>query len=1665
MQNQLKNTIYCLLVIFMGLAICPAVFAETPDYPDECSTTDYYDVALNSSTDGYIEPKDKDVFRIYVPSAGTLTIYSTSTLPMDPKGKLMKSGCKKIAEHNDIDKDASPPNYNFQIVKDVPSGEYWIEVKHDSDKGQGDYTLYVDFDAVTAHTITAANGAGGNISPIGSVSVPHNGSQAFTITPDACYSVQDVLVDGVSVGAVTSYVFNNVTSDRTISVHFAAFAAYTITANAGPNGSIGPAGAVSVGCGADQSFSITPDTGYEVLDVQIDGVSYGPIPSYTFSSVTQDHSISATFKVIGGFVIHTYSGFNGSISPPGPVSVPPGGSQSFAIAPQPGYQVAEVWVDGVSQGTISAYTFNAVDADHTIEAQFTPAGPPPDPSTCIDISDTPLDARFRSAPANIMFVLDDSGSMDWEIMTDESDGLFMGHRYIFDNPGDNLYSDSYILSGDERKKWKSQWSGYNKMYYNPQTVYEPWPNKDPADISNPRSHPHHATPTLDLSATYDSYSFSSSEVIADNMDSSAFSASGPWDIYIHPEAYPDFPEPDYDLYHAAVQADTSFSVEWITSLPGGNYDVYARWHANDWRSTMVPYKIHDVQGGTMVYVNQQINGGQWVLLGDFYFGTDQAKVTIEAYVEDPNADRVCADAIKFVPRGEISFDIPNAHYYVWSPSQNKPYLVVVDGGAIDYYMLTDFDGDDAVDSGELMPVSVAPADIASGRTYAEERQNFANWYSFYRRRELTATAAVAGVIAEAGGVQIGIYGINEKIVQPVHKIHVEGVDETDTLLNHLYSLTLTAMGTPLRRGVQNVGKYFDKTDSDTGGIGNSPYASADDGGECQQSFAIVMTDGYYNGSTEPWDPAENVDGDNGAPYTDTYSNTLADVAMYYYENDLADLADEVPTNERDDATHQHMVTYTIGFGVTGTLDPLAYDFENSIYPTWPDPDDGNKQKIDDLWHASVNGRGRYLTANNAVELINDMLLILKDIEIFSGSASSVSVNGDELYMKINNDVLLFQSKYYSEGWHGDVLAYHVDPVSGELIEPPIWSAAHSLSYQTADNRKIATYDGISAGTPFRYNQLTDHQRDQLDINWQSDATLAQNMVDYLRGDGANEVDNGGTFRNRTWTIVDPGHPYNGDTITSSKLGDIVHSSPVYSNGALFSGGNDGMLHAFDADTGEELFAYVPNLLYPTLNELVDPNYTHKYYVDLTPTVENVDIGGVTRMLVGGFGKGSIGYYALNLSDLSPADGQVPANEDQVADMVMWEYPNLNTPVTEIADLGYSFSRATIVQTNDSTYPWVVIFGNGYNSPNGRAVLFIVNPLTGELIKRLDTQVGGCNGLSTPIATDVDYDNKVDFVYAGDLNGHMWKFDLSGSDYHDWEVSYQDAGTPKPMFKTAANQPITTRPDVMFHCAKPGYTVVFGTGRYLGDVDLADTSQQAIYGIWDYGEAEDYSEYVGTFNGGSLLDTPLSSPPVSVLPQTVVNQQMFNGFNMRTVSDNAADWTVTSLDGAGILCGDWGGMSSCDPNGIGTEADPIRSVGWYLNLDGTGERVVSDVLVRDGTLIAISYIPSGNMCGTGGKSWLWALDACAGARLNESVFDVNDDGVIDGQDMVNIGTPTDPVWVPPTCIRFDGRLQPPAIIILDDKREMLYMSSSKGEIELQLKKAAKLGMTFWRVYRP
>ena len=219
-------------------------------------------------------------------------------------------------------------------------------------------------------TITATAGSGGSISPSGAVSVQHNDDQSFTITPDLDYHVADVLVDGVSVGAVTTYDFTNVTADHTIEASFA-IDTFTITASApAANGSIAPAGATTVNYGGSQAYSITPDLGYHVADVLVDGVSVGAVTTYDFTNVTADHTIEASFAIDTFTVTASVNGGNGSIAPAGATTVNYGGSQAYSITPDLGYHVADVLVDGVSVGAVTTYDFTNVTADHTIEASF-----------------------------------------------------------------------------------------------------------------------------------------------------------------------------------------------------------------------------------------------------------------------------------------------------------------------------------------------------------------------------------------------------------------------------------------------------------------------------------------------------------------------------------------------------------------------------------------------------------------------------------------------------------------------------------------------------------------------------------------------------------------------------------------------------------------------------------------------------------------------------------------------------------------------------------------------------------------------------------------------------------------------------------------------------------------------------------------------------------------------------------------------------------------------------------------------------------------------------------------------------------------------------------------------------------------------------------------------
>jgi len=230
----------------------------------------------------------------------------------------------------------------------------------------GDHTLAVTF-AIDTHTVTASAGANGSISPSGAVAVNHGTNQTFTFTPAANYHVADVLVDGTSVGAVTSYTFNNVTAGHTIAASFA-INTYTITATAGGNGSITP-GTGTVNHGESRTFTITPATGYHITNVTVDGASVGAVTSYTFNNVTAGHTIAASFA-IDTRTITASAGDNGAISPSGAVSVNYGASRTFTITPDANYHVADVLVDGTSVGAVTSYTFNNVTAGHTIAASF-----------------------------------------------------------------------------------------------------------------------------------------------------------------------------------------------------------------------------------------------------------------------------------------------------------------------------------------------------------------------------------------------------------------------------------------------------------------------------------------------------------------------------------------------------------------------------------------------------------------------------------------------------------------------------------------------------------------------------------------------------------------------------------------------------------------------------------------------------------------------------------------------------------------------------------------------------------------------------------------------------------------------------------------------------------------------------------------------------------------------------------------------------------------------------------------------------------------------------------------------------------------------------------------------------------------------------------------------
>ncbi len=222
--------------------------------------------------------------------------------------------------------------------------------------------------AINIYTITPTAGANGSISPSTPQTVNHGGSAVFTISPSTGYHIVDVRVDGSTVGAVSAYTFTNVTANHTITAAFA-INTYTIMPTAGTNGSISPSTPQTVNHGGSAVFTISPSTGYHIVDVRVDGSTVGAVSAYTFTNVTANHTITAAFA-INIYTITPTAGANGSISPSTPQTVNHGGSAVFTISPSTGYHIVDVRVDGSTVGAVNAYTFTNVMANHTITAAF-----------------------------------------------------------------------------------------------------------------------------------------------------------------------------------------------------------------------------------------------------------------------------------------------------------------------------------------------------------------------------------------------------------------------------------------------------------------------------------------------------------------------------------------------------------------------------------------------------------------------------------------------------------------------------------------------------------------------------------------------------------------------------------------------------------------------------------------------------------------------------------------------------------------------------------------------------------------------------------------------------------------------------------------------------------------------------------------------------------------------------------------------------------------------------------------------------------------------------------------------------------------------------------------------------------------------------------------------
>ncbi|WP_290643145.1 PilC/PilY family type IV pilus protein, partial [Aquabacterium sp.] len=924
-------------------------------------------------------------------------------------------------------------------------------------------------------------------------------------------------------------------------------------------------------------------------------------------------------------------------------------------------------------------------------------------------------------------------------------------------------------------------------------------------------------------------------------------------------------------------------------------------------------------------------------------------------------------------------------------------------------------------------------------TYAEEMTNYANWWAYYRMRmQMAKSAASISFSGIDSQRRIGYMSINNNTGSDFLNV-ADASTASGGQKSQWYAKFVAAKpggSTPLRTALSLAGRYYAGKTSKINGITTADPMQY----SCQRNYTILSTDGYWNESTSPVKiDGSTAIGDQDSASTvarpmfdgNAVSNTLADVAYYYYNTDIRDsaysntngvLGSDVANNNVPDK-QQRMSTSTVGLGASGFMrfqsnyaTAKSGDYYDVLQGTttstttagngictwqttglcnWPKAVSNTQTTIDDLWHAAVNGGGIYFSAANPADLKDGLKTFLQKVDGATSDAAAATTSNPNVS---SSDNFIFKSTFRSSDWYGEMARYTIDINTGALSTVPDWSESGTLLLSDGktkttpllDNllwtsRRIFTYNPAAANSliSFDWTSLTTTMQGYFKVAAISslqqmcssgtvclDASLrvdsdtnsttgagGLNLVNYLRGDRTNEGPDASTYyRQRTHV-----------------LGDIVDSQAVYvkapqfnyvdtgyasfkstnasRQSMLYVGANDGMLHAFDATTGAEVWSYIPSMLLPNLYKLADKNYAgnHNFYINATPRQGDVYYDGSWHtILVSGLGAGGRGFFALDISN-------------PVTPKVLWEFTNdtsKGTGYTTDADMGYSYGQPLLTKLSDGT--WVVMVTSGYNnvSPGGgHGIIWVLNAKTGTVIKKIDTGAGsttttvaGCSAIPCPaglakISAYVESggtNNTALRIYGGDLLGNVWRVNVTGLTGAGGTADVQLLAT----LANASNvrQPVTGRPEVGNVNGKP--VIFVGTGAYLGVSDVSTTGQQSIYAILD--------PLTSASGASGLYGSPRGS--------TCTASIKTNCFVKQTLIDNASNIrTATST--------------------VSYAVDFTTMYGWYVDLPETGERANTDPDLQLGTLAYTTNIPSSsNACSVGGSSYINFLDYRTGLTV-------------------------------------------------------------------------------------